>query len=141
MVQDLGWESLEHRRYSSWLMMIFKTHHQIVELSGATEVLQLNGAHTASNSQHVQPPATGARLFFPRTISDYRNHLQKKATDCTNIEAFRASLGHLKSCHLMVIDTPANSFIPAHTTLLSFIWLHRFYTGFSTFQFGFQPFT
>ena len=50
-------------------MMIFKIHHQIVEVSGATEVLQLNatqepGAHTALNSQLVQPPATGTHFFL-----------------------------------------------------------------------------
>ena len=46
MVHDLGWESLKHRRYISRLMMIFKIHHQIVEVSGATEVLQLNDTRT-----------------------------------------------------------------------------------------------
>ena len=46
MVQDLGWESLERRRYISWLMMICKIQHQIVEVSGASEVLQLNVTKT-----------------------------------------------------------------------------------------------
>ena len=30
MVQDLGWESLEHRRYISRLMMLFKIHHHSI---------------------------------------------------------------------------------------------------------------
>ena len=60
MVQDLGWVSLEHRRYISRLMMLFKIHHQIVEVSGATEA---PGAHTASNNHLVQLPSTGTHSF------------------------------------------------------------------------------
>ena len=97
MVQDLGWESLEHRRYISWLMMIFKIHHQIVEVSGATEVLQLNDTRTRG-SHHFKQSTCAATSYrdslFPRTISDW-NRLPTQAINYTTIEAF----GSLKSGH------------------------------------------
>ena len=101
MVQDLGWESLEHRRYISRLMMLFKIHHQIVEVSGATEVLQLNDSRTRGSHRFKQ--SSGATTFyrdsfFHRTISDW-NGLPTQVTDCTTIEAFQASLGTLTPCN------------------------------------------
>ena len=101
MVQDLGWESLERRRYISRLMMIFKIHHQIVKVSGATDVLQLNDTRTRGSHRFKQSTCATTSYrdsFFPRTIGDW-NRLPTQATDCTTIEAFRASLGSLKSCH------------------------------------------
>ena len=103
MVKDLGWESLKHRRYISRLMMIFKIHHQIVKVSGATEVLQLNDTRTRGSHRFKQSTCATTSYrdsFFPRTTSDC-NRLQIQAAECTTIEAFRASLGSLKSCHLM----------------------------------------
>ena len=97
MVKDLGWESLKHRRYISRLMMIFKIHHQIVEVSGATEVLQLNDTRTRGSHHFKQLTCaiTSYRdSFFPHTISNW-NRLPTQATDCTTIEAFRVSLGSL----------------------------------------------
>ena len=101
MVQDLGWVSLEHRRYISRLMMLFKIHHQIVEVSGATEALQLNDSRTRGSHRFKQ--SSGATTvyrdsFFHRTISDW-NRLPTQVTDCTTIEAFQASLGTLTPCH------------------------------------------
>ena len=54
IVQNLGCESLEHRRYISWLLMIFKIHHQIVVVSGATGVLQLNDTRTRCSPRFKQ---------------------------------------------------------------------------------------
>ena len=65
MVQDLGWESLEHRRYISRLMMLFKIHHQIVEVSGATEALQLNDSRTRGSHRFKQ--SSGATTFYRAT--------------------------------------------------------------------------
>ena len=96
MVQDLGWESLEHRRYISRLMMIFKIHHQIAQVSGTTEILQLNDTRTRG-SHHFKQPTCATTSYrdslSPRTISDW-NHLPTQATDCTT-----TSLGSLQSCH------------------------------------------
>ena len=73
MVQDLGCESLEHRRYISQLMMIFKIHHQIVKVSAATEVLQLNDTRTRGSHHFKQSTCATTSYrdsFFPHTISD-----------------------------------------------------------------------
>ena len=137
MVQDLGWKSLEHRRYISRLMVLFKIHHQIVEVSGATETLQLNDSRTRGSHRFKQSSgafkihhqivevsgatdalqlndsrtrgshrfkqSSGATTFyrdsfFHRTSRD-RNGQPTQVTDCTTIEAFRASLGSLTPCH------------------------------------------
>ena len=89
IVQDLGCESLEHRRYILLLMMIFKIH-QIVEVSDTAKVLQLNDKRTRGSERFKQSTCaiTSYRdSFFPRTISDW-NRLPQQATDCTTIEAF-----------------------------------------------------
>ena len=54
VVQDCGWKSHEHSSYISLLMMIFKIHHQIVEVSGATIVLQLNVIRTRGSHRFKQ---------------------------------------------------------------------------------------
>ena len=98
MVQDLGCES---QKVISRLMMIFKIHNQIVEVSGATEELQLNDTRTSGSHRFKQSTCATPSYrdsFFPRTISDW-NRLPTQATDCTTLEAFWASVGSLKSCH------------------------------------------
>ena len=69
IVQDLGWESLEQRRYILLLMMISKIH-QIVEVSGTTEVLQLNDTRTRGSHGFKQSTCaiTSYRDSF-RTLS------------------------------------------------------------------------
>ena len=101
MVQDLSWDSLEHRRYIARLLMIFKIHHQIVEVSGSTDILQLNDSRTRGSHRFKQTIGATSIFrdsFFPRTISDW-NHLPTVVTNCTTMEAFRAGLGSLAPTH------------------------------------------
>ncbi|KAH3716156.1 hypothetical protein DPMN_058875 [Dreissena polymorpha] len=37
MVQDFGWQSLQHRRYLARLSMLFRIHHHLIEVSRAAE--------------------------------------------------------------------------------------------------------
>ena len=81
IVQDLGLESLEHRRNILLLMMI--KIHQIVEVSDTTEVLQLNETRTRGSHRFKKSTCaiTSYRdSFFPRTISDW-NRLPTQATN------------------------------------------------------------
>ena len=97
MVQELGWEPLEDRRTSARLSMLFKIHHNLVEISGASEALQLSNART--RGQHRSKQAIGATpvyrdSFFPCTISDW-NRLPHRLTDCGQLEDFQAALRSL----------------------------------------------
>ena len=97
MVKDLNWQPLEHRRYVARLLMLFKIHHQIVIVPGASSLLHLNDRRTRGTHRFTQ--SVGATSiyrdsFFPQTISDW-NRLPTTVTDCSTIEAFRARLGSL----------------------------------------------
>ena len=87
MVQDLSWDSLDHRQYIARLLMIFKIHHQLLEFSGTTDIPQLNNARTRGShsfKQTVGATSIFRDSFFPCTISDW-NHLPSVVTNCTTI--------------------------------------------------------
>ena len=101
MVQGLGWQPLEHRRYLSRIIMLFKIHHKLVEVSGASEILHLNDRRTRGShrfSQTFGGTTIYRESFFPLTISDW-NRLPTYITDCSSIEAFRTRLGSLEPRH------------------------------------------
>ena len=127
-VQDLSWDSLEHRQYIFRLSMIFNIHHKLVEVSGTTEILQLNDSRTRGSHRFKQNEVASSIYkdsFFPWTTSDW-SHPPTVITSCTTIKASQAGL---------------RSRTPILDCTHIFIGLYRFYTGWSIFQSKFKPFT
>lgn len=95
MVQSLGWESLQHRRYINRITMLFKIQHGIVDIS--PDFVQPNDQRTRGSQRLPQLQATNDTykyLFYPRTISDW-NRLPTTVTDHQTLQGFRDSLANL----------------------------------------------
>jgi len=100
MVHDLGWDSLQHRRYLARLMMLFKISNSIVEVP--ENPLVHSDARTRGTNRFYQIPASSTiykNSFFPRTIRDW-NLLPAEVTNCQTLGSFRAKVVTLKPCHL-----------------------------------------
>ena len=72
MVQSLGWESLQHRRYIDRLSMLFRVQHGLVDVT--TDYIQLNDTRTRGSQRLRQLNATKdvyKYSFYPRTICDW----------------------------------------------------------------------
>ena len=69
MIQSIGWESLQHRRYINRLTMLFKIQHGIIDIS--PDLVQLND-HRTRGSKHLRHlPATNDAYkfsFYPRAM-------------------------------------------------------------------------
>ncbi|MCG8078457.1 MAG: reverse transcriptase family protein, partial [Candidatus Thiodiazotropha taylori] len=95
MVQSLGWESLQHRRYINRITMLFKIQHGIVDIS--PDFVQPNDQRTRGSQRLRQLQATNDTYkysFYPRTISDW-NRLPTTVTDHQTLQGFRDSLANL----------------------------------------------
>ena len=96
MIQDLGWPSLQQRRYEARVIMLYKIHHSIVycavPLPPPARPLRL------SHDQALQTfgSRTNARKFsfFPKTVRDW-NALYQETVQCDSVEEFKSSL----RCH------------------------------------------
>ena len=96
MIQSLGWESLQLRRYINRLTMLFKIQHGIIDIS--RDFVQLNDQRTRGSKRLRQLPATNDAYkfsFYPRTISDW-NRLQTHITDLQSPQGFRDALANLR---------------------------------------------
>ena len=97
MIQSLGWESLQHRRYINRLTMLFKIQHGIIDIS--PDFVQLNDQRTRGSKRLGlrQLPATNDAYkfsFYPRSISDW-NRLPTHITDLQSPQGFRDALANL----------------------------------------------
>ena len=95
MVQNLGWESLQHRRYINRLSMLFKIQYGAIDIS--PEFVQLNDQRTRGSQRLRQLQATNNAYkfsFYPRTISDW-NRLPTHVTDLQTLLGFREALANL----------------------------------------------
>ena len=63
MIQSLGWESLQHRRYINRLTMLFKIQHGIIDISPG--FVQLNDQRTRGSKRLRQLPATNNTYKWP----------------------------------------------------------------------------
>ena len=95
MVQSLGWESLQHRRYINRIIMLFKIQHGIIDIS--PEFIQPNDHRTRGSQRLRQLQATNEAYrnsFYPRTISDW-NRLPNHVTNLQTLQGFRVALASL----------------------------------------------
>ena len=95
MVQSLGWESLQHRRYTDRLSMLFRIQHGLIDVT--TDYIQPNDTRTRGSQRLRQLQATKdvyKYSFYPRTISDW-NRLPTTVTDVQTLQEFREGLSSL----------------------------------------------
>ena len=95
MVQSLGWESLQQRRYMDRLSMLFKIQHGLVDIS--PEFVQPGDSRTRGSQRIRQLEANKdvyRYSFYPRTISDW-NRLPISVTDSQTILGLREALSCL----------------------------------------------
>ena len=96
MIQSLGWDSLQHRRYINRLSMLFKVQHDIIDISPYS--VQLNDQRTRGSKRLRRLPANTTHIrtfsFYPRTISDW-NRLPTHITDLQSPQGFRDALAKL----------------------------------------------
>ena len=81
MVQSLGWESLQQRRYTDRLSMLFRIQHGLVDVT--TDYIQPNETLKRGSQSLCQLQATQDIYkfsFYPRTISDW-NRLPTTVAD------------------------------------------------------------
>ena len=101
MIQSLGWEPLQHRRYINRFTMLFKIQHGIIDIS--PDFVQLNDQRTRGTKRLRQLPATNDVYkfsFYPRTISDW-NRLTTHITDLQSPQGFRDTLAnHYPTLHM-----------------------------------------
>ena len=101
MVQSLGWESLQHRRYLNRLSMLFHIRHGLVDMN--TDVIQPNDSRTRESQRLRQLQASKdiyMYSFYPRTISDW-NRLPTSVTDIQTLQGFREGIASLPSSLLL----------------------------------------
>ena len=95
MIQSLGWESLQHRRYINRLTMFFKIQNGFLDIS--PDFVQLNDQLTRGSKHLRQLPATNDAYKFslyPRTISHW-NRLPTHIPDLLSPQGFRNALANL----------------------------------------------
>ena len=94
MIQSLGWESLQQRRYTNRLSLLFKIQHRIIDIS--PDFVQLNDQRTRGPKRLRQLPAANDayKFYYPRTISDW-NRLPTHTTYLQSLPRFRDALANL----------------------------------------------
>ena len=95
MIQSLGWESLQHRRYINRIIMLFKIQHGIIDIS--PDFIQPNDHRTRGSQRLRQLQATNEAYrnsFYLRTISDWKR-LPTHVTDLQTLQGFRVALPSL----------------------------------------------
>ena len=93
MVEDLGWESLQDRRYIARLSLLYKMQHGLVDVD-TSSYLQQGDSRTRGSRGFFQERINSEvdyNSFFPRTIREW-NSLPADVTAATSLEEFRSSL-------------------------------------------------
>ena len=95
MVHSLGCESLQQRRYTDRLLMLFKIQHRLVDIS--TEFVQPGDSRTRG-SQRIRQLEDNNDVhkssLYPRTISDW-NRLPTSVTNSQSIQGLMEALACL----------------------------------------------
>ena len=95
MVQNLGWQPLQQRRYNNRLIVMFKIIHELVDVQ--TDVIRTGDSRTRGSNRLYQPVAQKDVYkfsFFPRTIREW-NLLPASVTDADKLEEFRGRIQNL----------------------------------------------
>jgi hypothetical protein len=95
MVQNLGWQPLQQRRYNNRLIIMFKIIHELVDVQ--TDVIRTGDSRTRGSNRLYQPVAQKDVYkfsFSPRTIREW-NLLPASVTDADKLEEFRGRIQNL----------------------------------------------
>ena len=93
MVKDIGWESLQDRRYTARLSLLYKIQHGLVDIEGP-RYLKPSDSRTRGQRGLFQERINCDvyfNSFFPHTIRDW-NDLPRDITEASTLEEFRTSL-------------------------------------------------
>ena len=93
IVKDIGWESLQDRRYTARLSLLYKIQHGLVDIEGP-RYLKPSDSRTRGQRGLFQERINCDvyyNSFFPHTIRDW-NDLPRDITEASTLEEFRTSL-------------------------------------------------
>ncbi|CAH1263509.1 CSMD3 [Branchiostoma lanceolatum] len=104
MLEDLGWASLQARRRTARLAMLYKIQHGIVSTEGLKSKLQpapprRRRAHAQQLVQPVGRTDYRKESFLPRTVRDW-NTLSPTAVEADNVDTFSETDMYYWLCHL-----------------------------------------
>ena len=105
MLYELGWTSLQTRRQTLRLCMMYKIHKGLIAMDAQEFMtpLQRRSRHVNSNAYKIPRSKTDYHMysFFPRTIREW-NSLANETVNAPNLTAFKKSLpsdqGQTKRC-------------------------------------------
>ena len=95
MLLDLGWTSLQTRRQTLRLCMMYKIHKGLIAMDAQEFMtpLQRRSRHVNSYAYKIPHSKTDYHMysFFPRTIREW-NSLANETVIAPNLKAFKKSL-------------------------------------------------
>ena len=93
ILRDLQWDTLESRRSSARLQMLYRINNGLVDLD-PSHFFQKSDRRTRGNRLYQEgiTHTTHFNSFFPRTLRQW-NHLPTSTTTAPSLETFRASIG------------------------------------------------
>jgi len=98
MLLDLGWQSLEERRYEARLYLLYKIYHGMVAVDGEKYLIPPRRFSRNMHRNSFQLPSTTSlyrkESFFPRTIRDW-NNLPSDVASAPTLESFKAQVAYL----------------------------------------------
>ena len=99
MTRNLQWDTLEERRHSSRLQILYKIQHGLVDMNKDSYMKQ-SDSRTRGANQLFQERTTHEvyNSFFPRTIRDW-NQLPLQVISANSLEEFRAGLAVTPALH------------------------------------------
>ncbi|KAK3101432.1 hypothetical protein FSP39_003548 [Pinctada imbricata] len=101
LLNNLGWESLEHRRMKHRLTLCYKIQNQLVDINPVNH-LTPGDSRTRGGHRYRQPRASRDVYkfsFYQRTVRDW-NHLPESVTAAPTLEEFRTLLDSLSCTQL-----------------------------------------
>ena len=97
MITSLNWPSLQLRRLHSRLVMLYKIHHDLVDIKASDYLTPLSTITRGHVSRYSIPHTSSTRYtcsFFPQTIRDW-NNLAFDPAAYISVDAFKAALRDL----------------------------------------------
>jgi hypothetical protein len=93
MVESLKWETLEERRKSNRLCMLYKIKNGLIDID-SHQYIQANDSRTRDKDRLYQERTSSEAFgnsFFPKTVRDW-NQLPANTTPANTVEGFRSAL-------------------------------------------------
>ena len=93
MVEDIGWESLQDRRYTARVSLLYKIQHGLVDVESFRYMRPSDSRTRGQRGLFREKTNCDAHFnsFFPRTNRDW-NELPRHITEAITLEEFRTSL-------------------------------------------------